>query len=536
MSIATPPDMVVKNRFLGFLIWQSIPSTAIFLLSNTFVVSLFASDAISPILRLLSTFFTFHLSQLIFSASLSVVSSPQPTPPASPIQLLFGLVRLLLGDSTDLSIDFRRRAKVSLSFVLFVAASAFSGLVSVVPFFWVSGVDADGLLMIRRVGIRGFVAGLLYGLFYIYKKRWVLEFPIIQRPPFFSFKMGLPSALQRALQLSATASVFSAMLVIFLPQQFKGQVTVGNFITEQIIFYIGCFSVFLCWELSHHLHQVLCTKRFIFAPPKGSAAAETNPSEPLLAALEESFPGSLLKYLAYLDLSMVCENNVDIWRRAALFEETSETYKRVVTLCLRPLEQLAFKLSESLEGFSAEKSFQSSNPVQANDPRLDSNCSEPMNNFQLCAWCAQSVASLTARSHREDRFGVAQLSGRNAAVISALLSCLLAVEAFMGKKTSLQPPHHLMGMGGIRWATTSTGRRDVRTAKRKGSLQYSKAFAMADVLRTSIYGIVSAFHKEMLRSAKTGDLEKDWIDSGKPVFGTRELLVQKLHLFLDFRA
>ncbi|KAL4627674.1 hypothetical protein ACB092_05G182100 [Castanea dentata] len=551
MSMTTPPEIIVKNRFLGFLIWQSIPSTGIFLFFKTFFISTLTSTtttttstsknpllSFAPSLISLLTFFTFHLSQLLFSASFSLVSSPYPHSPAYPFELFLGLVRFFLVSDTSASLspDFRTRAKVSLSFVLFVAACAVSGFVGLVSVCWVKSSGFDGDWLIGKVGFIGFLLGLLYGLFYVYKHRWVLEFPIIQRPPFFSFKMGLPLAITRALKLSGVTYLFSAVLGSILLDQFKGQVTVRKFIAEQITFCIGSFAVFLCWELSHHLHRVLHTKRFTFAPPKGSAAAETNPSEHLLAALEDSNPNSLLQYLAYLDLCMVCEKNVDTWRRAAFFEETGETYKRVIAVCLRPLEKLASKLAEGLESSVDKKPQLSKQLLSPTDSRLESKYCEPLKHFQLCAWSARTVASLTACSHREDRFGVAQLSGSNAAVISALLSCLLAVETFMGKKTNIQSPPHLMGPAGIKWATSSTGRIDGAVGKKRGGPLHSKAYAIADVLRTSIYLVVSAFHDEMLNSAKAGLLEKDWIISGKPLFGTRELLVQKLRLFLDFRA
>ncbi|KAJ6392749.1 hypothetical protein OIU77_022270 [Salix suchowensis] len=451
------PELVSKNRFLGFLIWQTFTSTTIYFLTKLFLLSFFTTPKFSPsqLYFSLLKFFTFTFSNLLFSSSLSILSSPQPLPYASPLQLAAGLIRFAFV-SSPAEPEFRRRALVSARFVVSVVVAGISGALSVVCL-----CGFDGFELIARLGFRGFVFGVLYGLFYVYKKKWVLEFPIIQRPLFYSFKMGLPLSIKRALKLSNVAYLFLAVLQVFLPEQLKSGGTMGQFITEQIILYIGSFSVVFCWELSHHLHQVLHTKRFLFAPPKGSAAAETNPSEPLLAALEESIPDSLPQYLAYLDLCMVCENNVDTWRRAAFFEETGETYKRVVAACLRPLEQLASNLSEGMEGCSVDKAHQLSNQLQSpTDSRLDSRHCEPLNNFQKYAWCARAVASLTTWSHKEDRFGVAQLTGSNAAVTSTLISSLLAVEAFMGKKTSLQP-QHLMGPAAIKWNTPNTGRRDV---------------------------------------------------------------------------
>ncbi|XAR48280.1 hypothetical protein NMG60_11031040 [Bertholletia excelsa] len=547
---------VVKNRFLGFLIWQSVQSTTVYLVCKALLLSpFFTRQPLSAFLVGCLAFFAFHLSLLLFSSCLFAVASAQPHGSASPVELVLGLIRLIfVSGGQPLPSDFRRRARISLGFLLFVAASALSGFLSLISVcyncfhgsFAQRNRPGNYWHLVGILGFRGFAVGLFFGINYLYKKRWVLEFPIIQRPTFFSFKMGILSATLRALKLSSVAYLFSAFLAVFASNEYKDQLTVGTLIAEQIILYIGIFLTILCWELNHHLHQVMHMKRFVFAPPKGSAAAETNPSEPLLAALEDSMPRSLVQYLAYLDLCMVCESNVDIWRRAAFFEETGDTYRRVMAVCLRPLEQLALELGEGLESCPTDKSLQLGNQLPSpTDLQLDPRIQKAFYDFQLHAWCARTVASLTVHSHKEDRFGVAQLSGSIAAVISTLLSCLLAVELLMGKKTNMQSPLHPTGPAGIKWATLSTGRGEATTGtigKRRGrgrgrdSPLYSKAYSMADILRTSIYCIVSAFHNEMVTSDKAGNLAKDWITNKKCLYGNPELLVQKLRLFLDFRA
>ncbi|XP_024990374.1 uncharacterized protein LOC112524672 [Cynara cardunculus var. scolymus] len=519
---------IIKDRFLGFLIWQSFHSTLIYFICKTLL------SRLAPSVTLLAAVFAFlffQLSLLLFSTSLYLVSSPQFIRGVSPFELLVGLVKLIfVYGGQPLPYDFRRRAKVTLSFVLFLASSGVSAFLSVVC---LSGSQVFG-----AIGLRGLVVGLIYGSHYLFSRRWVLDFPIIQRPLFFSYKMGILKAIVKAVKLSSAGYLVSLVLPIFLVNEHKSERAMGDLVVEQILFYFASGVVFLCWELNRHLLQVFLTKRYLFAPPKGSAAAETNPSDHLLAALEETTPRSLLRHLAYLDLCMVSESNVDTWRRAAFFEETGDTYKKVIAVCLKPLEQLTLDLSEGLRS-SPEKSFQLSR--QLHSP-TESSLREPFYDFQVCAWCARIASSLTVRSHKEDRFGVAQLSGSNAATISTLLACLLAVETLMGKKTNLQSStQYLTGPANIKWAALSPARRDAMTtngmtANKKDGPHYSKAYSMADILRTSIYQVVSNFHQEMVSSSKAGLLEKDWIVAGKPLYENHELLVQKLRLFLEFQA
>lgn len=132
------PQSILNNRFLSYLIWQSIPSTLIFIFSFSFLPK-------TP----LWSFLPFITFQFLFSVTLSFISSASSHPIFLP-----------------------RRLKLSLTFLLFVTASAFSGSVAALSLF---GFNDFG-----RVGLRGFLVGSMFGFHYVFKRRWVLEFPIIQ--------------------------------------------------------------------------------------------------------------------------------------------------------------------------------------------------------------------------------------------------------------------------------------------------------------------------------------------------------------------
>lgn len=164
--------------------------------------------------------------------------------------------------------------------------------------------------------------------------------------------------------------------------------------------------------------------------------------------------------------------------------------------------------------------------------------------FQLCSWCARTVASLTATSRLEDRYGVAQLSGCNKATLSSLLSCLLVVEVYLGRRSSARGVG-FVGPNSIKWTVPSQGVvADVVKRKGspfgKGSSMHKKAYALADILRTSIYQIIAVFGEEiMVGSISNKGLaiaERDWLSQTTPLYGSHEMHLQKLGLFLEYRV
>ena len=69
-----------------------------------------------------------------------------------------------------------------------------------------------------------------------------------------------------------------------------------------------------------------------------------------------------------------------------LKDTTSFESKRVIAVCLRPLEQLASRLGEGL-GNSVDKPAQLSNQLLSpTDSPLDMKCLEQLSNFKVCVY------------------------------------------------------------------------------------------------------------------------------------------------------
>ena len=127
-------ELVVKKRLMSFMIWQSISSSLVFL---CFLCLPFSSPHYP-----LFSFLLFLSSQLLFSPTLSLLSSPHPRP----------------------------RLPLSL---LFATAASFSAALSL-------PAAAHPSSPLPRLALRGFLLGSLFASHYLFQRRWLLHFPIIQ--------------------------------------------------------------------------------------------------------------------------------------------------------------------------------------------------------------------------------------------------------------------------------------------------------------------------------------------------------------------
>eukprot|EP00897_Mesotaenium_endlicherianum_P010704 jgi/Mesen1/9662/ME000671S09023 len=421
-----------------------------------------------------------------------------------------------------------------------------------------------------------------------------------QRAFFFRVKLGFPQAAHAALRLSL---LFALLLrgisaaASFFPSTRLAHAGGARCPGLLQAFHATTLLVF-CWEMGSYLLEVVLTERCVFAPPLGSTAADTSPSDMLLAAL--AFTGRkapVIRHLALMDLCHVAEETASSWRRAALFEETggAATYSRVVGLCTGHLDALTVGIQEAMRGPSAQQQPLAGDltRVQMLGPGGPPSMKESLTpgavqpvfrHYQACAWSARAAAALTGASRTEDQYGTAQLAGCNASVVSSLLSALLAVEAFQGRPAARAPQG--ASRGGPRFGGSSSSAsagsarnwpsplRDLRAlvssfvvlvlpaswASLAGaaagpalrqSARHVPARAMEDVLRGGLYRIVAAFGEEMraaeFRRRLGGGMvggaaelaeEKggdEWLPAGQPLFGTRHAHAEKLALLLDYR-
>ncbi|XP_024521072.1 uncharacterized protein LOC9655136 [Selaginella moellendorffii] len=486
-------------------------------------------------------FLLFQLAQLVFLLGQRLVVQPEDPNSSSIADTLLGMVLLgkaVLGWPLDPDYTYlvvQRIRVLRNSFVLAIATMV-SGFLSLCAL--TLSVKSKSSFFID-MGVRGAALGLCYICLYTWGKGHLLKFPIIQRQVYFSMKLGMTLALRSALRMAVLSIPVAEVLVRSLHRCLAGNW--GPFsLWHQVIYVVGAFFVALIWNLCCHFIQVIHTRRFVFAPPPGSAAAETNPTEPLLSVLEDD-EDLIRQYLGFLDLfilSGVSEINVEAWRRAAFFEESGEAYKKVITLCLRPLDRLTVRL---LKGLESAQVGGTKDHIPGAEQGV--HAKENFQELQLCSWCAGIVSSLTAFSRTEDRYGVAQLTGSNAAVLASLISCLLILDVYLGRRSGFGALS-LVSPNGIRWAVPFRGAlldadRKQSALFKKKSLQHRKAHVMADVLRTAIYRIVAVFRDEMVvtgsGSVSYALAERDWLSRNKPLFGTPEMHLQKLGQFIEFQ-
>lgn len=178
--ICTSPPSVIKDRRLGFLIWQSISTASIYLLSSLLLLPLPLRRRHFSLSDFLLSFLALQAFLLLLSSSFLLLQTPAPVPAASPLELFTSLlksaIKCVIGgfSGSIFAEDSGSRAWRSLKSIFFLVVCVVAGIFSVISACWDSDEGAYAL------GLRGVVFGLVYGAHYLFRRRWILKFPIIQ--------------------------------------------------------------------------------------------------------------------------------------------------------------------------------------------------------------------------------------------------------------------------------------------------------------------------------------------------------------------
>ncbi|KAJ7294285.1 hypothetical protein O6H91_Y269100 [Diphasiastrum complanatum] len=186
---------VLWRRWLRCIIWHSVISSIMWLLWELLCPS-FGSNhrwrlILLPTLITFIGYILFLTAQLLFIVGETLVLQPESKDSASVGELVVGIStlawRAALGGTSQGDLAFRiadlvQKMEALRDRVLFIILCIASGCLSLLslgsPMY--SYLGSLGML---DMSLRGAILGLFYGLWYIYQKRYVITFPIIQVNP-----------------------------------------------------------------------------------------------------------------------------------------------------------------------------------------------------------------------------------------------------------------------------------------------------------------------------------------------------------------
>jgi len=209
----------VKKRWIRCLVWQQVVGTVLWISWDMAISLAFSCFGWMPLsegaLPSLWGFFRFLVFQICLAMLLvahCIVTSPEEKAAASVWEMTGGLMGAVLGGGGGRRRGvLRRRAQTSGDWFLFVLISTLGGFLAL--FSVTGGLMQMDVLAPFHMALRGAALGFIYGLHYVYKKRWVLSFPIIQRPLFFQSEDGHPLSSKKSSEAICFSTPFLCLNV-----------------------------------------------------------------------------------------------------------------------------------------------------------------------------------------------------------------------------------------------------------------------------------------------------------------------------------